>query len=132
MKREASVLVLFYSTYGHIFELALAEAEGAKSVEGVKVEIRRVAETLPADVLAKMGATEASKKWESIPIIERDEIAKFDAVIFGTPTRYGLMSAQMKTYIDSLGALWVKNALVGKLAGVFTSTGCQRKPRPFS
>lgn len=126
MKREANVLVLFYSTYGHIYDLALAEVEGAKSVEGVKVDIRRVPETLHPDILAKMGGTEPAKRWQDVPEIQRDEIAKYDAVIFGMPTRFGLMAAQMKIYIDSLGGLWGKNALVGKLAGVFTSSGSQR------
>ncbi len=119
------ILVLFYSTYGHIYELAKAVAEGAKSVSGAEVTIRRVSETLPEEILAKIGALEAQKAMADVPVAQPEELAEYDAIIFGTPTRFGNMAAQMKAYIDGTGALWAKGALVGKIGSVFTSTATQ-------
>jgi len=119
------VLVVFYSTYGHIYQMAKAVAEGAKSVPGVEVEIKRVKETLPPEVLEKMGAVEAQKAFAQIPEVEVEDLAKADAIIFGVPTRYGNMAAQMRAFLDSTGKLWVKGELVGKIGSVFTSSGTQ-------
>lgn len=122
--RKTKVLVVFYSLYGHIYKMAEAVAEGARSA-GAEVDIRRVAETLPKEVLEKMHAVEAGKAFESIPIVQATDLPNYDAIIFGSPTRYGGPAAQFKGFIDSLGQLWMTNALVGKVAGVFTSSGTQ-------
>ena len=119
------VLVVFYSTYGHIHRMAEAEAEGAREVEGVEVALKRVPETLPPDVLAKMGAVEAQKAFANVPIATVDDLAEADGIIFGTPTRFGNMAAQMKQFLDATGQLWMKGALVGKVGSVFTSSGTQ-------
>uniref|UniRef100_A0A7S1KQZ0 Flavodoxin-like domain-containing protein n=1 Tax=Percolomonas cosmopolitus TaxID=63605 RepID=A0A7S1KQZ0_9EUKA len=121
----AKVLVLFYSTYGHIFQMAEAVAEGAKKA-GAEVTIKRVKETLSQDILAKMYAADAQKQFEHIPIISGpEELKDYDAIIFGTPTRFGMMAGQMKNFLDACGGLWAANALVGKVAGVFTSSATQ-------
>lgn len=122
---STKVLIVFYSTYGHIYRMAEAEAEGAREVEGVEVTIKRVPETLPSDVLSKMGALEAQKAFAQIPIASVDDLAAADGIIFGTPTRFGNMAAQMKQFLDATGALWMKGALVGKVGSVFTSSGTQ-------
>jgi NAD(P)H dehydrogenase (quinone) len=119
------VQVVFYSMYGHIFKMAQAVAEGARAVKGVDVEIFRVAELVPEEILVKSGAKEAQKAFAHIPVIKPAEMADADAVIFGTPTRFGNMCAQMRNYLDQLGGLWVKNAFVGKIGSVFASTGSQ-------
>jgi len=119
------VLVVFYSTYGHVFKMAEAIAEGAKAVAGTEVEMRRVPETLPQEVLAKMGAVEAQKQFSHIPVCSVDELTDADAIIFGTPTRFGNMCGQMRQFLDATGQLWAKGALVGKVGSVFTSTATQ-------
>jgi len=119
------ILILFYSTYGHVHQIAEAIAEGAKMVEGTHVELKRVPETLSTDVLEKMGAIEAQKAFQSVPIASVDDLASADAIIFGTPTRYGNMAAQMKQFLDATGSLWQKGALVGKVGSVFTSSATQ-------
>ena len=119
------VLVVFYSTYGHVFKMAEAIAEGAKAVAGTEVEIRRVPETLPQEVLAKMGAAEAQKQFSHIPVCTVDELPAADAIIFGTPTRFGNMCGQMRQFLDATGQLWAKGSLVGKVGSVFTSTATQ-------
>ena len=119
------VLVVFYSTYGHIYKMAEAVAEGAKKVAGTEVEIRQVPETLPQEVLAKMGAIEAQKQFSHIPVCAVDELPKADAIIFGTPTRFGNMCGQMRQFLDATGQLWAKGALVGKVGSVFTSSATQ-------
>jgi len=119
------ILVVFYSTYGHIYKMAEAVAEGAKQVNGAEVEIRRVPETLPQEVLEKMGAVEAQKAYAQIPVCTVDELAEADAVIFGTPTRFGNMCGQMRQFLDATGQLWAKGSLVGKVGSVFTSTATQ-------
>lgn len=115
----SKLLVLYYSTYGHIETMASAIAEGACSVEGVAVTIKRVPETMPPDVAAKYGA----KLDQAAPIAEPSELADYDGIIFGTPTRFGNMAAQMRNFLDQTGGLWAKGALVGKVGSVFTSTG---------
>ena len=119
------VLIVFYSTYGHVFKMAQAVAEGAKEVAGAQVELRRVPETLPEDVLQKMGAVDAQKAFADIPVCKVDELASADAIIFGTPTRFGNMCGQMRQFLDATGQLWSQGALVGKVGSVFASTATQ-------
>ncbi len=119
------ILILYYSMYGHIHAMAKAVAEGVKSVAGAEAVIRRVPETLSEDVLKKMGASEAQKAQADIPICTMEELGSADAVIFGTPTRYGNMCGQMRQFLDATGQLWMKGALVGKVGSVFTSSGTQ-------
>jgi NAD(P)H dehydrogenase (quinone) len=119
------VLVVYYSMYGHVHRLAEAIAEGAGSVEGVDVDIRRVPETLPEDILAKMGALEAQAAQGKIPVCTVDELAHADAIIFGTPTRFGNMCGQMRQFLDATGKLWASGALVGKVGSVFASSNTQ-------
>lgn len=113
------VLVLYYSMYGHIERLAEAMAEGARRVPGVEVTIKRVPDTMPEDVARNAGA----KLDQAAPVATPQELADYDAIIFGTPTRFGNMAGQMRTFLDQTGGLWVKGALVGKLGSVFVSTG---------
>lgn len=119
------LLVVFYSLYGHVRQMAEAVAEGARSVEGVEVQIKRVPETLPPDVIEKMGAVESQKGMESIPVATVDDLGSADAIIFGTPTRFGNMCGQMRQFLDATGQLWLKGTLVGKVGSVFTSTATQ-------
>lgn len=119
------VLIVFYSMYGHIYHMAEAIAEGAKAVTGAEVALRRVPETLPDDVLAKMGATEAQKAFSHIPVCTVDELASADAIIFGTPTRFGNMCGQMRQFLDATGQLWANGSLVGKVGSVFASSATQ-------
>jgi NAD(P)H dehydrogenase (quinone) len=119
------ILIVFYSTYGHVYKMAQAIAEGAKAIEGAEVEIRRVPETLPQEVLEKMGAVEAQSAFSQIPVCTVDELAEADAVIFGTPTRFGNMCGQMRQFLDATGQLWANGSLVGKVGSVFTSTATQ-------
>ena len=119
------VLIVYYSLYGHVRKMAEAVAEGAGEVDGAEVAIRRVPETLPGSVIEKMGATEAKKSEEDVPVVTVEELGEADAVIFGTPTRFGNMCGQMRQFLDSTGGLWLKGALVGKVGSVFTSTGTQ-------
>ena len=99
------VLVVFYSTYGHVYKMAGAIAAGAGEVAGAKVEIRRVPETLPQEVLEKMGAVDAQKGFSQIPVCTVEELAQADAIIFGTPTRFGNMCGQMRQFLDATGQL---------------------------
>ena len=119
------VLVVYYSMYGHVHRLAQAVAEGVKEVEGAEAILRRVPETLPEEVLKKMGALEVQKSLASVPVCRVDELASADAIIFGTPTRFGNMCGQMSQFLDATGGLWAKRSLVGKVGSVFTSTGTQ-------
>ena len=119
------ILIVFYSTYGHVYKMAQAVAEGVKTVKGAEVEIRRVPETLPHEVLEKMGAVEAQKAFSQIPECTVDDLTKADAVIFGTPTRFGNMCGQMRQFLDATGQLWANGSLVGKVGSVFTSTATQ-------
>jgi NAD(P)H dehydrogenase (quinone) len=119
------VLVVYYSMYGHVQKMAEAVAEGARSAGGVDAELRRVPETLPDDVLANMGALEAKKSQAGVQVAEVDDLAKADAIIFGTPTRFGNMCAQMRQFLDATGKLWLTGALVGKVGSVFTASATQ-------
>lgn len=122
---SAKIQVVFYSMYGHVYRLAEAVAEGARRVKGVEVVLKQVPETLSEDVLAKMGATEARKAFAHVPEADADGLPEADAIIFGTPTRFGNMCAQMRAFLDRTGGLWAKGALVGKVGSVFVSTGTQ-------
>jgi NAD(P)H dehydrogenase (quinone) len=113
------ILVLYYSMYGHIEQMAEAVAEGARHVPGVEVTLKRVPETMNEDIARKAGA----KLDQAAPIASPQELADYDAILFGTPTRFGNMCGQMRTFLDQTGGQWVKGALIGKLASVFTSTG---------
>jgi NAD(P)H dehydrogenase (quinone) len=113
------VLVLYYSMYGHVETLAQTIAEGAKSVEGVEVTLKRVPETMSADVAQRAGA----KLDQAAPVADPKELSNYDAILFGTPTRFGNMTGQMRLFLDQTGGQWVKGALIGKVASVFTSTG---------
>lgn len=119
------VLIVYYSMYGHIYKMAEAAAEGARAVEGAEVVIRRVPETLPADVLEKMGAVATLGLQAQVPVCTVEELGEADAVIFGTPTRFGNMCGQMRQFLDSTGQLWMKGALVGKAGSVITSSNTQ-------
>jgi NAD(P)H dehydrogenase (quinone) len=119
------LLVVYYSMYGHIHRLAEAVAEGAKEVEGAEVQLRRVPETLPEEVLKKMGALETQKALAGVSTCTVEELAEADAIIFGTPTRFGNMCGQMRQFLDATGSLWAKGALVGKVGSVFTSSNTQ-------
>ena len=113
------ILVVYYSMYGHIEQMAEAVADGARSVPGVEVALKRVPETMPEDLARKAGA----KLDQAAPVATPQELGEYDAILFGTPTRFGNMSGQMRTFLDQTGGLWVKGGLIGKLASVFTSTG---------
>ncbi|GAB1365773.1 NAD(P)H:quinone oxidoreductase [Candidatus Cloacimonadaceae bacterium] len=119
------LLVLFYSSYGHIYQMAKAVAEGAKEIAGLEVELKQVPETLSEELLAKIGATEAKKAFAHIPVASPDELPNYDAIIFGAPTRFGMIASQMKAFLDATGGLWAKGALIGKIGSVFTSTATQ-------
>jgi NAD(P)H dehydrogenase (quinone) len=118
-------LIVYYSMYGHIYTMAKAILEGAREVKGMEVEMKRVPETLPQEILAKMGALDAQKSMAHIPVCTVDELGTADAVIFGTPTRFGNMCGQMRQFLDSSGKLWAEDALVGKIGSVFASSATQ-------
>lgn len=115
----SKILVLYYSTYGHVETLANAVAEGARSVAGAEVTLKRVPETLPPELAKQFGV----KLDQPAPVATPQELAEYDAIIFGSPTRFGNMAAQMRNFLDQTGGLWVKGALIGKVGSVFTSTG---------
>lgn len=115
------VLVLYYSMYGHIETMANAVAEGAKKVDGVELTLKRVPETMPEEAAKKAGA----KLDQAAPVATPDELADYDAIIFGTPTRFGNMCGQMRNFLDQTGGLWANGKLVGKVGSVFTSTATQ-------
>lgn len=114
----AKILVLYYSMYGHIETMAKAVAEGAARVDGCEVTLKRVPETMSPDIFLRAGG-----KTQSVPIATPQELEKYDAIILGTPTRFGNMAGQMRTFLDQTGGLWASGALYGKVASVFSSTG---------
>jgi NAD(P)H dehydrogenase (quinone) len=116
----SKVLVLYYSAYGHIETMAYAVAEGAREA-GAQVDVKRVPETVPEEIAR--GAY--FKLDQAAPIATIDELANYDGIIFGTPTRFGNMAAQMRNFLDQAGGLWFQNKLVGKVASVFTSSATQ-------
>jgi NAD(P)H dehydrogenase (quinone) len=119
------ILILYYSMYGHIYKMAQAIEEGVLKVEGVNVDLRRVPETLPDAVLEKMRATEAQKLQSEVKICTVDELGNADAIIFGTPTRFGNMCGQMRQFLDATGQLWMSGSLIGKAGSVFVSSNTQ-------
>jgi NAD(P)H dehydrogenase (quinone) len=115
------ILILYWSAYGHIEQMAKAVAEGARSVEGAEVTLRRVPELSPEDE-----AKRADRKLDqSVPVATVEQLADYDAIIFGTPTRFGNMAAPMRAFLDRTGGLWVADALIGKVGSVFTSSATQ-------
>ncbi len=121
----AKIQIVFYSMYGHIYRMAEEEAAGAREVPGCAVELYQVPELVPADALEKSGAAAARRAFAHVPLITPDRLGEADAVIFGAPTRFGNMCAQMRNFLDQTGGLWLKGGLVGKVGSVFTSTGTQ-------
>jgi NAD(P)H dehydrogenase (quinone) len=119
------ILLVYYSLYGHLYRMMQAAKEGVDSIEGVETVLRRVPETLSEEVLGKMGALEAQQQQAAIPVCTIDELGKADAVIFGTPTRFGNMCGQMRQFLDATGQLWAQAALVGKVGSVITSSNTQ-------
>jgi len=119
------VLIVYYSMYGHIYKMAQGVAEGVRLVEGAEAVLRRVPETLSEVVLEKMGATAAQKEQAQVPVCTVEELGAADAVIFGTPTRFGNMCGQMRQFLDSTSKLWLSGALVGKAGSVFASSNTQ-------
>jgi NAD(P)H dehydrogenase (quinone) len=117
--------VIFYSMYGHVYKMAEAVAEGAREVSGAEVKLLQVPELVPEEVLEKSGAKAARAAFADIPFAAVDDLAAADAIIFGTPTRFGNMCAQMRNFLDQTGGLWMSGALVGKIGSVFTSTATQ-------
>lgn len=117
--------VIFYSLYGHNYKMAEAIAKGAREIEGADVGLYQIQETFSSEILEKMGATEAKKSFEHIPVASVENLSEADAVIFGTPTRFGMMTAQMRTFLDMTGGIWSKGALIGKVGSVFTSSATQ-------
>jgi NAD(P)H dehydrogenase (quinone) len=119
------VQVIFYSMYGHVYKMAQAVVEGAKQVPGAEVSLYQVQELMPEDVLEKYGAKAAKTAFAKVPVATVDQLADAHAIIFGTPTRFGNMAAQMRNFLDQTGGLWMKGGLIGKVGSVFASTGTQ-------
>ena len=117
----AKILVLYYSTWGHVERMAQEVAVGARAVSGVTVTLKRVPETMPAETLAAIHA----KTQQDAPVASPGELGDYDAILFGTPTRFGNMCGQMRNFLDQTGALWQQGKLVGKVGSVFASTGTQ-------
>lgn len=122
---SVKVQIVFHSLYTHVYQLAEAIAEGAREVSGAEVLLAQVPETLPAEILEKMGATAAKKSFAHIPVADPHALADADAIILGTPTRFGASTAQMQAFLDATGGLWAKGALIGKVGSAFTSTASQ-------
>ena len=121
----AKVQIVFYSMYGHVHQLAEAVAEGARLVPDTEVNLYQVAVLVPEEILEKSGAKAAREAFAQIPVIKPAQLVEADAVIFGTPTRFGNMCAQMRNFLDQTGELWMSGALVGKIGSVFASTATQ-------
>jgi NAD(P)H dehydrogenase (quinone) len=119
------VQVIFYSMYGHVYKMAQAVVEGAKQVPGAEVSLYQVQELIPDDVLEKYGAKAAKAAFAKVPLATVDQLADAHAIIFGTPTRFGNMAAQMRNFLDQTGQLWLKGSLIGKVGSVFASTATQ-------
>lgn len=115
------VLILYYSSYGHIELMSQAQAEGARKVSGATVDIKRVPELVPESTARASGF----RLDQSAPVAVPDELERYDAILFGTPTRFGNMAAQMRNFLDQTGPLWMRGALVGKIGSVFCSTASQ-------
>jgi NAD(P)H dehydrogenase (quinone) len=119
------VQIIFYSMYGHVYRMAEAVAQGVREVQGAEVSLYQVPELLPEDVIVKTGAKQAKQAFAHVPVATVDQLPGADAIIFGAPTRYGNVVAQVQSFIDATGQLWLKGALIGKVGSVFTSTATQ-------
>ena len=126
------VQVIFYSMYGHVYKMANAVVQGAKQVPGAEVALYQVQELVPAEILEKSGAAAAKAAFAHVPVASVDHLADAHAIIFGTPTRFGNMAAQMRNFLDQTGQLWFKGGLIGKVGSVFastaTSTAARKRP----
>ena len=122
---SVNVQIVFYSMYGHIYRMAEAVAEGVREVEGAEVRLYQVPELVPEEALAESGAKAARQAFAHIPVAVPQQLADADAIIFGAPTRFGNMCAQMRNFLDQTGGLWVKGSLIGKPGSVFTSSATQ-------
>ena len=122
---KTQVLVLFHSTYGHIYKMAEAVADGARAVPGAQVVVKRVPETLPDEALERMGAMGAKAAFAHVPVASVDDLGNADVVLIGLPTRFGNMAAQMRAFLDATGQLWAAGKLVGKVGSVFISSATQ-------
>lgn len=120
-----TVQIVFYSSHGHVYQMAEAIAAGAREVEGVQATLLQVPELVPDDVLEKSGAKAARQAFAHVPLATPQHLADADAIIFGTPTRFGNMCGQMRNFLDQTGGLWLSGALVGKVGSVFASTATQ-------
>ena len=121
----AKIQVVFYSMYGHIYKMAEAVVAGAGEAGDTEVTLVQVPELVPDEVLEKSGARAARAAFAHVPVAKPEQLAEADAIIFGTPTRFGNMAAQMRNFLDQTGGLWMSGALVGKVGSVFTSTATQ-------
>lgn len=119
------IQVVFYSMYGHIFQMAEAVAAGARMVGDTEVSLYQVPELVPEDVLEKSGAKQARAAFSHIPLIRPEQLVEADAIVFGTPTRFGNMCSQMRNFLDQTGGMWLNGALAGKVGSVFASTASQ-------
>ena len=122
---STKVQVVFYSMYGHIYRMAESVVEGAKEVSGVEVSLFQVPELVSEEALEHAGAKAARAAFAHVPIARPDQLAEADAILFGTPTRFGNMCAQMRNFLDQTGKLWMQGGLVGKVGSVFASTATQ-------
>lgn len=119
------VQIIFYSMYGHVYRMAEAVAEGARQVDEAKVGLWQVEELVPLEVLKRTGADQARRVFAHVPTAQPEQMVEADALIFGTPTRFGMMCAQMRNFLDRTGQLWAQGSLIGKVGSVFTSTATQ-------
>ena len=124
-QRETIVNVIFYSLYGHVYQMAEAVVQGIQTVPHVTANIFRVPELMTEEQLKRAGAQEAQDKFSHIPIADTQSLTMADAIIFGTPTRFGNMCSQMRNFLDQTGKLWLEGALIGKVGSVFSSTASQ-------
>lgn len=122
---SVKVQVVFYSTYGHIFRMAEAIAEGAREVAGADVRLFRVPELIPDATLEQIGAKAAQQAFAHVPVIQPAQLAEADAIIFGTPTRFGVAASQLRNFLDQTGGLWAQGTLIGKVGSAFASTASQ-------
>lgn len=122
---SVKIQVVFYSMYGHNYRMAEAVAEGARSVDGVEAELYQVPELVPEEALVRSGAAKARAAFAHVPFVDRNKLPEADGVIFGTPTRFGNMAAQMRNFLDQLGGLWAQGKLIGKVGSVFASSNTQ-------
>ena len=122
---KTNIQIIFYSMYGHVWQMAEAVARGAQKIKDTEVTLLRVPELVPEAILEKSGAKTIQQKFSHIPIAKPAELEKADAILFGTPTRFGNMCGQMRHFLDQLGGLWAGDKLINKVGSVFTSTGTQ-------